>query len=75
MTAKVEISIEAVEDIVFQDLEIHYKQFKKDLESIGTSGWMFYEDSEKEKKEIKKYIKAFKRILGYYTVGGVYNDK
>ena len=75
MTVSFEIPIDAVEDIVFQDLEIHYKQFKKDLESIGTSGWMFYEDSEKEKKEIKKYIKAFKRILGYYTVGGVYNDK
>jgi hypothetical protein len=71
----VEISDEAISRVVHQELMHIYINLNEELEAAkaGHNTLIFSTDTDTEIKEIKKNIKAFRRVLGWYTVGGTLN--
>lgn len=59
---------EQVDAIIVEELETQYKDL---LEYNGIP--MFSTDPKEDRKERKKTVKALKRVLDFYTVGGSYN--
>jgi hypothetical protein len=75
MTVSVEVPIEAIDSIVFSDLEIQYQTLKKELSAAkaGHRTNIFSTNQEKEIKELKRIAKSLRIVLGLYTVGGKYD--
>jgi len=75
MTVSVEVPIEAIDSIVFSDLEIQYQTLKKELSAAkaGHRTNIFSTIQEKEIKELKRITKSLRIVLGLYTVGGKYD--
>jgi protoporphyrinogen oxidase len=68
MMATIELSDDQVNSIIREDLKNLLACLEDDLERVkrDKTGYVFENDFEKDKKEIKKHIKSFKRILKYY---------
>ena len=71
----VEISEEAIEALILQELSMRYYGLRDTLDNAeaGHRTLMFSSVQDIEVKEIKKHMKAFKRVLGWYTVGGTFD--
>ena len=72
MSVKIEIPIETVDSIVLEELKFTYEYLKEALERYeqGNLPCVFYIDTKKDKKKIKKTIKALRLVMQWYTVGG-----
>jgi hypothetical protein len=71
----IEISEEAIDALIVQELSERYYDLKATLDNAeaGHRTHMFSTVQDIEVKEIKKHMKAFKRVLGWYTVGGTFD--
>jgi len=72
MTVKVELPSETVDSIVLEELKDAYEYLREALEKYAHGGLpcVFYLDTKKDKKKIKKTIKALRLAMQWYTVGG-----
>jgi hypothetical protein len=61
----IQLEYEQIAAIVIAELKSTYDQMKKDYEVTPVIG-IFHTDREKDKKEIKKYLKSLKRLIEWY---------
>lgn len=68
MKVTVELECEQIESLVKQDLITLLDCLQNDLGRIEENqrGYVFHTDWQEDLKEVKKHIKAFKRVLKYY---------
>ena len=62
---KIEISDESLEKAIVEDLTQHIKYHKRDLKNKSSNCYV-WGDNKADNKEIKRHIKAFKRVRAYY---------
>jgi hypothetical protein len=70
---KVTIDIDTAEALIVPVLKRTIEQFEQDLEDYKSGNRfiaIFDTDPKKDKKEIKKHIKAFKKVAQYYSIPG-----
>lgn len=69
-TVTIEIENEQLDAIVKQELSFMMNMLQNDLARIeeNEKGYVFHTDWEEDRKEVKKHIKSFKRVLRYYGV-------
>ena len=74
MEYTIKIDNEMINDLVEKELGDYIKTLEKDLQNYKDFPGMFIAifntDPKKDQKEIKKTLKALKRIKALYTVGG-----
>lgn len=61
---KINLDVDQINDIVAEDLKWHLDKFRQDLNLDNPR--IFDVDPVKDKKKIKKVIRAFKKVLAYY---------
>lgn len=70
---QIEVDIEDFEKIMAEQLTVAIENFERDLQLIKRNEpnylGMFSTDLEEDKRQIKKMIKAMKRVRTWYGVG------
>jgi hypothetical protein len=61
----IQLEFEQIDAIVIGELKSTYDTMKRDYEVDPVMG-IFHTDREKDKKEIKKYMKSLKRLIEWY---------
>jgi hypothetical protein len=68
-----ELKDDLADQVVVLTLYKAIKQFEKDLEDYETGGRfiaIFSTDTKEDKKQIRKHIKAFKKVHNYFCMPG-----
>jgi hypothetical protein len=73
----IDIEIEDFEKLMARELTDAIMHFKSDIEQYEKGGHMtgiFSIDQEEDLRQIKKMIKAMKRVRSWYSVAGTYDE-
>lgn len=68
MKLEVELDGELVDEILVKEMKDRIEGFQEGLDALkrGQTFLFFSSEAKKEKREIKKYMKALQKVLSYY---------
>jgi hypothetical protein len=73
----IDIDIEDFEKLMARELTTAIEHFKSDVDLYEKGGHMtgiFSIDQEEDLRQIKKMVKAMKRVRSWYSVAGTYDE-
>jgi hypothetical protein len=73
----IDIEIEDFEKLMARELTTAIEHFKSDIEQYEKDGHrtgIFSIDQEEDLRQIKKMVKAMKRVRSWYSVAGTYDE-
>ena len=73
----IDIEIEDFEKLMARELTTAIEHFKSDIklyEKGGNMTGIFSIDQEEDLRQIKKMVKAMKRVRSWYSVAGTYDE-